>query len=153
MAYRVIVVGTDGSERGSGAVREAMELAGPIGATLHVVQVVHPAVGAGQVDSDAWQRVIDDERRQIDTVRSSLVTEAEARGVTVEFHSPGRGDVADALIATAESVRADLVVVGNKGMTGVSRFILGSIPNKVAHHCRCSVLIANTDTETDTGTD
>ena len=84
---------------------------------------------------------------------ASLVTEAEARGVTVEFHSPGRGDVADALIATAESVRADLVVVGNKGMTGVSRFILGSIPNKVAHHCRCSVLIAYTDTETDTGTD
>ena len=49
--------------------------------------------------------------------------------------------------------RPDLVVVGNHGMTGRARFLLGSIPNKVAHHCRCSVLIANTDTETDTGTD
>jgi nucleotide-binding universal stress UspA family protein len=145
MAYQVIVVGTDGSERGTGAVQEAMELAGPVGATLHVVQVVHPAVGAGQVDSEAWQQVIDDERGRIDSVRSSLVAEADRRGLALEFHTPGGGDVADALISTAESVGAELVVVGNKGMTGMSRFVLGSIPNKVAHRCRCSVLIANTD--------
>jgi nucleotide-binding universal stress UspA family protein len=42
-------------------------------------------------------------------------------------------------------VGADLVVVGNRGMRGASRFVLGSIPNKVAHHSHCSVLIANTE--------
>lgn len=74
----------------------------------------------------------------------ALAAEAEREGVAVEMHNPGGADVADALIAVAESVDADLVVVGNGGMTGMSRFVLGSVPNKVAHHCTCSVLIVDT---------
>jgi nucleotide-binding universal stress UspA family protein len=144
MPFQVIVVGTDGSPRSEGAVAEALALAQPAGATLHVVHVVHPAVEAGHVDSQAWQQVIDTARGEVDNVRLRLAAEAERHGVAMEFHTPGAGDVADALISTAASVRADLVVVGNRGMSGLSRFVLGSIPNKVAHHCHCSVLIANT---------
>ena len=57
---------------------------------------------------------------------------------------PGGSDIVDALLRTAEAVDADLIVVGNRGMSGVSRFVLGSIPNKLAHHCPCSLLIVNT---------
>ncbi len=39
---------------------------------------------------------------------------------------------------------ADLIVVGNKGMTGAKRFLLGSVPNKVSHHAPCSVMIIRT---------
>ncbi len=39
---------------------------------------------------------------------------------------------------------ADLVVVGNKGMTGAKRFLLGSVPNKVSHHAPCGVYIVRT---------
>ena len=38
----------------------------------------------------------------------------------------------------------DLVVVGNKGMTGARRFLLGSVPNNISHHAPCSVLIVKT---------
>ncbi len=38
----------------------------------------------------------------------------------------------------------DLLVVGNKGMTGAKRFLLGSVPNKVSHHAPCSVMIIRT---------
>jgi nucleotide-binding universal stress UspA family protein len=48
------------------------------------------------------------------------------------------------LLEVAESTNADLIVVGNRGMTGVKRFVLGSVPNKVAHHASCSVLIVHT---------
>jgi nucleotide-binding universal stress UspA family protein len=44
----------------------------------------------------------------------------------------------------AEETGADLIVVGNKGMTGAERFLLGSVPNKVSHHAPCSVLIVRT---------
>ena len=44
----------------------------------------------------------------------------------------------------AEEQRSDLIVVGNKGMTGAKRFLLGSVPNKVSHHAPCSVLIVRT---------
>ncbi len=54
------------------------------------------------------------------------------------------GDPADAILKVAEDVEADLIVVGNKGMTGARRFLLGSVPNKVSHHAPCSVFIART---------
>ncbi len=54
------------------------------------------------------------------------------------------GDPADAILNVAEEANADLIVVGNKGMTGARRFLLGSVPNKVSHHAPCSVIIVRT---------
>ena len=54
------------------------------------------------------------------------------------------GQPAEQIVGVAEQQRADLIVVGNKGMTGAKRFLLGSVPNAVAHHAPCSVLIART---------
>ena len=54
------------------------------------------------------------------------------------------GDPAEAILRLAEQRGADLVVVGSKGMSGVGRFLLGSVPNKVSHHAPCSVLIVRT---------
>jgi len=48
------------------------------------------------------------------------------------------------LLRVASAASADLVVVGNRGMTGMRRFVLGSVPNKVAHNCSASVLIVDT---------
>jgi nucleotide-binding universal stress UspA family protein len=53
------------------------------------------------------------------------------------------GDPVDAIISTANRVRADLIVVGNKGMKGVRR-VLGSVPNSVMHRAYCSVAIIDT---------
>ena len=57
---------------------------------------------------------------------------------------PVQGDPSDAILTTAEKIDADLVVVGNKGMTGKKRFILGSVPNNISHHAPCSVMIIHT---------
>jgi nucleotide-binding universal stress UspA family protein len=54
------------------------------------------------------------------------------------------GDPADAILDVAEEKNADLIVVGNKGMTGARRFLLGSVPNKVSHHAPCNVMIVRT---------
>ena len=53
----------------------------------------------------------------------------------------------EALIDVAEAIGADLIVVGNQGMTGAKRFLLGSVPNRIAHHTPCDVLIVRTDAE------
>jgi nucleotide-binding universal stress UspA family protein len=53
------------------------------------------------------------------------------------------GDPADAICEVTTQVKADVIVVGNKGMTGVRR-VLGSVPNSVAHQAPCAVLIAFT---------
>jgi nucleotide-binding universal stress UspA family protein len=148
--YKVIVVGTDGSERAAVAVTHALELARMFGARLHVVQVVHPALKAGFSDSSGGQLEVDKLRDQAEhrtaQVSAQLLAEAERQGVPVVMHNPAGEEVADTLVKTAETVGADLIVVGNRGMTGVSRFVLGSVPNKVSHHCSCNLLIVNTDT-------
>ncbi len=146
MPYKVIVVGTDGSARSAVAVREAFALAKMSGAELHAVHMVHPAVASGFTDTRSAQFEVADMREEADNVGAQLRAAAESEGVSLEVHNPGGNDAADALISTAEAVDADLVVVGNRGMSGVTRFVLGSVPNKVAHHCPCSVLIVNTDT-------
>jgi nucleotide-binding universal stress UspA family protein len=71
--------------------------------------------------------------------------EEAVRAGVAEVEAFGRqGDAADAILDVAEEQRADLIVVGNKGMTGAKRFLLGSVPNKVSHHAPCSVLIVRT---------
>ncbi|MGO9962006.1 MAG: universal stress protein [Acidimicrobiales bacterium] len=143
--YKAIVVGTDGSERASLAYRHALELAKMSGAKLHAVQVVHLAVRPGITDLSGGQPEID--RMQVHAQRTGavLLAEAEREGVSVEVHNPGAADVADAIVGVAEDVGADLIVVGNRGMSSMTRFVLGSVPNKISHRARCNLLIVNTE--------
>ncbi len=143
--YKVIVVGTDGSERAAVAVAHAFELAKMSGATLHAIQVVHPAVKAGFSDSSGGQLELDKMREHAEKSRETLLAEAARRGVAAEVHDVPGDDVADTIVKAAEDLGSDLIVVGNRGMSGVSRFVLGSVPNKVSHHCPCSLLIVNTE--------
>ena len=142
MPYKVIVVGTDGSERADVAVRHALELAGLTSGTVHAVHSIHTPVVVE--DAHSMQAMMNEMRDHSDAIQQKLLEDAERRGVTVEFHS-SMGEPANALVELAEKVNADLVVVGNRGMSGMKRFVLGSVPNKVSHHCPCSVLIVDTE--------
>ena len=82
-------------------------------------------------------------REDVESTLGGVSDLAAAAGVTVERHAR-QGDPADAILDVAEEIGADLIVVGNKGMTGAKRFLLGSVPNKVSHHAPCSVLIIRT---------
>ncbi len=142
--YTSIVVGTDGSDTAAIAVRHAVELAQLGGATLHVVHAYHPvnAMGAalGAIDTDAVSSALAEQGAAVCAAAVAAATDA---GVTSEVHVVA-GDPSDALITVTENVHADLLVVGNRGMTGVKRFVLGSVPNKISHHAHCSVLIVDT---------
>ena len=79
----------------------------------------------------------------VDILRRAAADGVGGAGVKVETFAR-EGDAADAILDVAEEQHADLIVVGNKGMTGAKRFLLGSVPNKVSHHAPCSVLIIRT---------
>lgn len=143
--YKVIVVGTDGSDRATVALKEAFQLAKMFESQLHAVQVVHPALESGFSDASGGQFEINELRKQTERTNAQIVAEAEQQGVTAEVHNPAGGDIADALVGVAQAVDADLVVVGNLGMSGVKRLMLGSVPNKVSHRCPCSLLIVDTE--------
>ncbi len=82
-------------------------------------------------------------REDVDATLKAAGEQIEEAGVEVHTHAR-EGDPADAILDVAEERKTDLIIVGNKGMTGAKRFLLGSVPNKVSHHAPCSVLIIRT---------
>ena len=137
-SFTSIVVGTDGSGTANIAVEHAIQLAHESGAKLSVVCAFDPETRAGDgleptEGAAAAARVL-----------QSAVSRATGLGVTdVDTFDIG-GKPADAIIDVAEQIGADLIVVGNQGMTGARRLMLGSVPNNVSHHAPCSVLIVRT---------
>jgi nucleotide-binding universal stress UspA family protein len=76
-------------------------------------------------------------------VLESAAGSAKQEDVEARTHAR-EGDPADAILDVAEETNADLIVVGNKGMKGTRRFLLGSVPNKISHHAPCGVYIVRT---------
>jgi nucleotide-binding universal stress UspA family protein len=145
--FSSIVVGTDGSDTATKAVRQAVDLARAVGAKLELVSAYEP-VPAQRIDQERRQAPEDlqwaiNPREDVDATLEAAAAVVREAGVPVNIYAR-QGDPADAILDVAEECEADLIVVGNKGMTGAKRFLLGSVPNKVSHHAPCSVLIIRT---------
>jgi nucleotide-binding universal stress UspA family protein len=146
MGYKAIVVGTDGSESAERAVRHAGRLAATFGSRLVIVTAF-----TRHHDHDRQAERVPDELRWAITDRHQA--EEKAKAGRHAAHDEGakdivivadEGDPAEKIIEAAEDHNADLIVVGSKGLTSASRFLLGSVANTVSHHAPCDVLIAHT---------
>jgi nucleotide-binding universal stress UspA family protein/nitrite reductase/ring-hydroxylating ferredoxin subunit len=125
LPYHRILVGTDGSATARIAERTAVMLA--------------RAMDADLVIASAYR----DDAQRVDAILAESARAAEADWPRVDRRS-ARGDPADVLVSLAQDEQADLVVVGNRGMTGKARFLLGSVPDKVSHSAPCDLLIVQT---------
>ncbi len=145
--FRSIVVGTDGSSTAGEAVREAIELAKAVGGSIELVSAFEPVPNqrlreeSRQAPEDLQWMV--NPREDVEATLREAAEKVDAAGVSVNTYAR-EGDPADAILDVAEETGAGLIVVGNKGMTGAKRFLLGSVPNKVSHHAPCSVMIIRT---------
>lgn len=134
MSRDPIVAGTDGEPRAELAVDKAGELAQALGAPVHVVCVASAIYGKD------WPAAITAEH-----VVEAAADRLRGRGITVQTHVARghKGEAALELVAVAGDEHAQMIVVGNKGMTGIGR-LLGSVPNRLSHLARCDVLIVPT---------
>ena len=146
--YKVLVVGTDGSDTADRAVEAAAEIARSWGSELHIVTAVRgprstsasaAATGAPLVDSGAGDALLEETARKV----GAEALQKYGDGLAVEAHA-AQGNADDVILETALEVGADLIVVGSKGMRGARRY-LGSVPNSVAHGAHCAVLVVKTD--------
>lgn len=118
--YKKVLIATDGSDTASKAVAVGADVAKAVGATVLLLHVGDSADG---------EKILADTAKGI---KGNVETK------TVD------GDPADRILDVAESESVDLIVIGNKGMTGAKRFLLGSVPNAISHHATCNVLIVKT---------
>jgi nucleotide-binding universal stress UspA family protein len=147
-AFSSILVGTDGSLTAHSAIQYAITLAGQAGAKLAIVSAYEP-VSPERVRAEALSAPEDVQwtigpREDVLALLAAASASATAAGLSDVVTFARQGDGADAIIDVAEELGCDLIIVGNKGMTGARRFLLGSVPNKVSHHAPCSVLIVRT---------
>ena len=144
--FSSIVVGMDGSDTAREAVTQATALARSVGARIELVSAYEPVSDARLRESIAVPQDLHwiiNPREDVEAALEDAAAAIRAAGVEVEVFAR-QGDPADAILDVAEERGSDLIVVGNKGMTGAKRFLLGSVPNKVSHHAPCSVLIIRT---------
>jgi nucleotide-binding universal stress UspA family protein len=137
----VIVVGVDGSEPAAQAALTAARLASALGAELRVMS----AYGRFEVE-----RIQDDRELSFSTaedahlVSDRVVARIRALHPEIEIASQAAaGKPAEALLSVAETVDAELIVVGNKRVQGATR-ILGSIASEIARKAPCDVYVAHT---------
>ena len=120
--YRKILLATDGSATADRAARKAYALGKRLGAAMTLVFVGHPKTG---------ELVLAD--------TAATIGEGEPVDQLIL-----EGEPAAQVISTAGKEGYDLVVVGNKGMTGAKAALLGSVPREIAEYAPCDVLVART---------
>lgn len=141
--YQSIVVGTDGSDTAAAAVRHAFALAKVTDATVHVVTAWSrmPSLVLSSA-SVVGPQVPTDDGEWVTRLHEDVRQQGAETGVPVSTYAAEEAP-AKALLDVAREVGADLLVVGNQGMTGL-RGKLGSVPNTVAHKAPCAVLVVPT---------
>lgn len=144
--YKVVVVGTDGSESSLRAVDQAAKIAAESNAKLIVATAYQPGDDnqgsePDQPKGDSYQSegnapVYAKLREASDRAKSAGVKDVEER--------PIEGAAVDVLVDLVEEVKADLLVVGNVGLNSVAGRLLGSVPSTVRHRAKTEVLVVDT---------
>jgi nucleotide-binding universal stress UspA family protein/nitrite reductase/ring-hydroxylating ferredoxin subunit len=120
--YTHLLLATDGSKTADRAARKAYDLAESFQARVTMVFVGHPATGE-LVTADT-----------VATYAGSVPTEVVILS----------GDPTREILDAAKRVDADLIVIGNKGMTGAKRFFTASIPGRISEQADRDVLVCRT---------
>lgn len=145
-AYRTVVVGTDGSDSSMRAVAKAAQISGSetklIIASAYLPQ--HEDTRAADALRDESYKVSG--TAPIYAILQDAKERAHAAGATNVEERPIVGAPVDALVKLAEDEKADLLVVGNVGLSTIAGRLLGSVPANVSRRAKVDVLIVHTTT-------
>jgi len=142
--YRNIVVATDGSENSQRAISYGVEIAKLSGATVHALYVVD-TTSFSSIPMDAgWEIMYETLRKEGEKAISEVKKHGEVSGVEVR-EVLLEGHPSNEIIDFAENNNADLIVVGTLGKTGLDRFLMGSVAEKVVRGSKVPVLVVRSE--------
>jgi len=138
-----ILVAVDGSPYAERALKYAIDLSEKYGAKLiiaHVIMRRFYAVTPSEAGVLATTTFVKEIQAEGKTIIDNAESMARVEGVNFESKLV-RGVPAEEIVKISESERTDLIVIGSRGLTEVRAFLLGSVSDKVSHHCKCPILI------------
>lgn len=145
--YKVVVVGTDGSDSSLRAVDQAAGIAAKAKAKLIVASAYvddDHSSGATEPDQPSGEGYKTEGNAPVYQLLRNAADRAKAAGASDVEERPIAGSAVDALLSLVEEVNADLLVVGDVGMNSIAGRLLGSVPGAVSRRAECEVLVAET---------
>ncbi len=133
---------SDFSRASAAAFRMAVELAKGNRAELvlaHVLAPVVPMVGNGYVSPQLYEELEASARAQAQKQLAALVAKAKKAGVSAKT-ALLEGVAHEQIVRTARGKRADLIVIGTHGRTGMAKLFLGSVAGRVVSTAHCPVM-------------
>ncbi len=153
--YEQIVVALDGSPESEQVLKWVEPLARQFGSQLTVLRAtispeetamaVAAVEGAVSLDPAA---LVEEEQREAGTYLERLAARLRARGLKVETDEPA-GPPAEAIVACAKRLHADLIALSTHGRGGLGRWVFGSVADEVAREAPCPVLLVREAAEAD----
>jgi len=138
--YKKILIATDGSEYTKNSIDYGIDLAKSTQAKLHVIYVIDTAAFASIPMDAAWESMYELLKQEGDEATRYVAERAEAEGVEVEKLTV-EGHPAEEIIKYAEKNSMNLIVMGTLGKSGLDRFLLGSVAEKVVRASKIPVLV------------
>jgi nucleotide-binding universal stress UspA family protein len=133
-----VVLATDGSKDSRTAAAFLKELPLPASTTVRIIAVVAlPEFALDSTSAPALKRAVLDQAQDVTEEARAILA---PRGFTIET-GVAEGDPRAEIVRQADEWKADLVVLGARGLGGIKRFLLGSVSDAVARHARCPVLV------------
>jgi nucleotide-binding universal stress UspA family protein len=146
-SYQTILVGTDGSESSFRAVGKAAAVAADAGATLLIVSAYTEmsdrdrSRAAAALGEESYKVLGSHPAEDILRDAAEIARKAGAKDVDTVCKA---GDPVDVLVSVIDERKADLCIVGNRGLNSLAGRLLGSVPANISHRASCDVLIVHT---------
>lgn len=138
--FKKILIATDGSDYTKNSIDYGLELAKNTEAKLYVIYVIDTAAFASIPMDAAWESMYDLLKQEGDEATKYVADKAEAEALTVERLTT-EGHPAEEIIKYAEKNSMSLIVMGTLGKSGLDRFLLGSVAEKVVRTSKIPVLV------------
>ena len=142
--YRNIVIATDGSENTQRAISYGIEIAKLSGATVHALYVVDTSSFSAMPMDAGWEEMYEIMKKEREKAVYDIKERGEAAGVEVR-EVLWEGHPSTEIINFAEKNDIDLIVMGTLGKTGLDRFLLGSVAEKVVRNSKVPVLVVRSE--------
>lgn len=143
MTYQNILVPVDGSDTSFAAVKQAAELAKVFDSKITVVQVLalDPYIAAEYITAAQTNDLIERARTSIESTLEEAKAKFSAEGLTVETRLIEGQMIHQEILNAAKESNADLIVIGSHGRTGLKKFFLGSVAQKILGETSVPVLV------------
>ncbi len=140
--YQRVLVGFDGSENANRALNRGIALVKQSKGELRIVVVADVMRAAAYASATGlYQRYNDQAKENAASLSSEALEIARREGVADVYASNEEGQPAEMILTLATEFKSDLIIVGRRGIRGLTRFLMGSVSTAVINHAKCDVLV------------